>query len=195
MPSIDVRKQRIDSKIVYYGPGKSGKTANLRYIYDHLEPEQRGRLAALPTKADPSLYIHILPVRFGKILGLDANFHLCCGPGPAFAVNTRRVLLKDCDGIIFVADSRPSRHEANMDALHELTQNLTEYGLDLAKVPHVFQYNKRDLQDRLSATQLRSDLNRYGVPDYEASTVAGQGVLETLRALINSVSLDLQRRL
>jgi len=195
MPSIDVRKQRIDSKIVYYGPGQSGKTANLKYIYDHLKPEQRGRLAALPTKADPGLYIHILPVRFGKILGLTAIFHLCCGPGPAFAVNTRKLLLKDCDGIIFVADPRPSRREANIDSLHELKQNLADYGLNLATIPHVFQYNKRDLQDRLSAAELRSDLNRYGVPDYEASALEGQGIMETLRALINSVSQDLQKRL
>jgi hypothetical protein len=195
MPSIDVKKRRIDSKIVYYGPGRSGKSENLRYICEHLEANHRGRLSSLPTKADPNLHIDVLPVRFGKILGFDTTFHLCSGPGQALALNTRKFLLRDTDGIAFIADSRPSRADANLDCLRELEENLEEHGLLLSAVPHVIQYNKRDVDPRTPTGELRSRLNRYGVPDFEASTVTGDGVLETLRAVVRSVGEDLQKRL
>jgi signal recognition particle receptor subunit beta len=195
MPSIDVKKRRIDSKLVYYGPGQSGKSANLRHIYDHLDTSHRGRLASLPTKADSSLYIDVLPVRFGQILDFQATFHLCSGPGQALAINTRRLLLRDTDGIVFVADCRPSRREANIDSIHELRHILDEYGLPLSAIPHVIQYNKRDLPDCGSVAELRSELNTDGVPEFEASTISGDGVMETLRAIVRSVSDDLQKRL
>ncbi|MGD2174350.1 MAG: GTPase domain-containing protein [Candidatus Brocadiaceae bacterium] len=195
MPSIDVKKRRIDSKIVYYGPGRSGKTENLKYIRNHLDEEHRGRLASLPTKADPSLHIDVLPVRFGKIIGFQTIFHLCAGPGQAFSNNTRKLLLRDTDGIVFVADSDPRRREANLDSLAELRQNLTEHGLHLRTVPHVVQYCKRDLEDAVSVAELRADLNTHGVPDFSASTETGEGVMETLRAAVRAVSNDLKRRL
>lgn len=195
MPSIDVKKRRIDSKIVYYGPGQSGKTENLKHIHGHLDAEHRGRLVSLPTKADPSLHIDVLPVRFGKIIGFHTTFHLCSGPGQALALSTRKLLLRDADGIVFVADSRASRREANIDSLHELRENLEEYGLRLAPIPHVIQYNKRDLADCVSVGELRAELNLHGVPDFAASTATGQGVLETLRAVVRSVGNDLERRL
>jgi hypothetical protein len=195
MPSIDVKKRRIDSKVVYYGPGHSGKSANLKHIYDHLDTDHRGRLASMPTKADPSLYIDVLPVRFGKILDFQATFHLCSGPGQALAINTRKLLLRDTDGIVFVADCRRSRREANIDSIHELRHILEGYGLQLSAIPHVIQYNKRDLPDCESVAELRSELNADGVPEFEASTMSGDGVMETLRAIVRSVSDDLERRL
>lgn len=195
MPSIDVKKRRIDSKIVYYGPGRSGKTEHLKCIYANLDAEHKGRLASLPTKADPSLYIDVLPVRFGRIVGFHTTFHLCSGPGLAMAVNTRRLLLRDTDGIVFVADSHPSRLEANVDSLAELREILGEYGLRLAHVPHVIEYNKRDLAKTLDVAELRSKLNLHGVPDFEASTITGQGVMDALRTVVRAVGDDLQRRL
>ena len=195
MPSIDVKKRRIDSKIVYYGAGHSGKSENLKRIYEHLDAEHRGRLTSLPTKGDPSLYIDVLPVRFGTILGFQTTFHLCSGPGQALALNTRKLLLRDTDGIVFVADCRASRREANMDSMDELRQVLAEYGLDLAAIPHVIQYNRRDVPDCLSVAELRGELNTSGVPEFEASLATGEGVIETLRAIIRSVSEDLQKRL
>lgn len=195
MPSIDVKKRRIDSKIIYYGPGRSGKTANLRYIHDHLDNDHRGRISQLPTKSDPNLHIDVLPVRFGKIIGFQTIFHLCAGPGQAFSNKSRRLLLRDSDGIVFVADSHPRRREANVDSLIELEQNLEHYGLHLRAVPHVIQYNKRDLPETLGIGELRSDLNRYGVPDFTASVETGEGVMETLRAIVRGVSNDLQKRL
>ena len=195
MPSIDVKKRRIDSKIVYYGPGRSGKSEVLKYIFDHVSAEQHGRLAALPTKADPTLHIDVLPVRFGKIIGFETVFHLCCGPGLSSAVNTRRLLLRDTDGIVFVADCDPKRRMANQDSLIELQENLDPYGLRLATVPHVLQYNKCDLPVRVPTAELRTELNLYGAPDFESSTVTGQGILDALRAIVRNVSEDLQRRL
>lgn len=195
MPSIDVKKRRIDSKVVYYGPGRSGKTANLQYVNQHLDAEHKGRLVRLPTKVDPALHIDVLPVRFGKVLGFNTTFHLCSGPGQALALSTRKLLLRDTDGIVFVADSRPARREANVDSLRELEENLAEYGVGLEELPHIFQYNKRDLKACLSVEQLRADLNRHGVPEYRASTVSGEGVLEALRAIVRAVSNDLERRI
>ncbi|MHC4789145.1 MAG: GTP-binding protein [Planctomycetota bacterium] len=195
MPSIDVKKRRIDAKIVYYGPGHAGKSENLRHIHRHLDAAHRGRLVSLPTKADPNLHIDVLPVRFGKIIGFDATFHLCSGPGQALAISTRRLLLRDTDGIVFVVDSRPSRLEANIDSLCELRQVLGEYGLQLAPLPHVIQYNKRDLDKCVSVEDLRGKLNLHGVPEFEASAIHGEGVVDTLRGVIRSVTEDLERRL
>ncbi len=195
MPSIDVKKRRIDSKIVYYGPGRSGKSANLRYIHDHVDRDHRGRLATLPTKADPSLHIDVLPVRFGKIIGFQTIFHLCAGPGQAFSNRTRKLLLRDTDGIVFVADSDPRRREANLDSLAELQQNLQKHDLPLSGIPHVIQYNKCDLEGAVSTSRLREELNVHGVPDFRASTETGEGVLETLRAIVRAVSDDLTQRL
>ena len=195
MPSIDVKKRRIDSKIVYCGPGLSGKTATLRYIYEHVDNEHRGRLASLPTKTDASLYIDVLPVRFGKIIGFETVFHLCSGPGLASAISTRQLLLRDTDGIVFVADSDPKRRMANLDALQELQEDLEPYRLRLSTVPHVVQYNKCDLPQRTPADELRRELNVYSVPDFESSIVTGQGILDALRAVVRGVSDDLQRRL
>ncbi len=195
MPSIDVKKRRIQSKIVYYGPGRSGKTAALKCVRDNLEPERRGRLASLPTRADPSLHIDVLPVRVGKIIGFTTVFHLCSGPGQSFANRTRKLLLKDTDGIVFVADCDPRRRIANVDALSELRENLEEHGLALRTVPHVIQYNKCDLDDRTSTGVLRAELNRHGVPDFETSAVTSKGVMEALRAVMRGVSEDLRRRL
>ena len=195
MPSIDVKKRRIDSKIVYYGPGQSGKSEHLKSIREHLEPDHRGRLTSLPTKTDPSLHIDVLPVRFGRIVGFQATFHLCSGPGLALAVNTRRLLLRDTDGIVFIADSRPSRADANIDSLLELREILGEYGLRLPHVPHVIEYSKRDLPEAMDVAEMRSKLNVHGVPDFEASTVTDQGVMQALRTIVRAVGDDLQQRL
>jgi len=194
MPDIDLRRRTIASKIVYWGCGLSGKTANLRYIHDNLEPQSRGRLASLATKTEITAYIHVLPVKFGRILGFDTTFSICAVPGQAFTNNTRRLLLKNTDGMVFVADSRQVRREANIDSLYNLDENLEHYGMSLEKMPHVIQYNKRDLSNVMEVSQMRAELNRYGVPDFEASTVTGRGILETLEAIVAAVSRDLEGR-
>lgn len=195
MPSIDVKRRRIDAKIVYYGPGRAGKSENLRFLHKHITPNQRGKLMSLPTKADTSLYIDVMSVRVKTIPRFETVIHVCAGPGMALAVNTRRLLLRDTDGIVFVADTSPSRLEANVDCYAELRENLAAHGMELASVPHVIQYNKCDLEGHVPVDQLRVKLNQFGVPEVAASVKAGQGVIETFAAAVRSVSSDLRKRI
>jgi hypothetical protein len=195
MPSIDAKRHRIDAKIVYYGPGRSGKTANLQYLHDHINSKQRGQLMSLPTKADPDLSIDVMGVRVKTIPQYNMVIHLCAGPGVATAMNTRRLLLRETDGIVFVADSTPGRLEANVDAFDELEQNLTAHGVRLGNLPHVVQYNKCDLPNHLSIARLRKAVNRFGVPEIPASAKNGQGIIETFTSAIRSVSEDVRERM
>lgn len=195
MPSIDIRRRRIRAKVVYYGPGRSGKTESLRYIAENLDTDRKGKLSSLPTKIDPDLYIDVLAVSLGPIMGFQTTFYLCSGPGQALALSTRKLLLKDTDGIVFVADSRPGRRDANIDSMAELRENLAGYDIDLATVPHVIQYTNCDLPEALPVADLRSDVNLYGVPEFAASAATGQGILPTLRAIVRSVGADLERRI
>ena len=183
------------AKVVYYGPGLSGKTSNLRYIYAHLPPERGARLTSLATKADSSVRIDVLPVKLERVLGFDAVFSLCAVPGHAFSNETRKLLLKGTDAVVFVADSRKERQEANIDSLHNLGQNLAHHGMMLETIPHVVQYNKRDLEGVMSVSEMRAELNRYGVADFEASTVTGKGIIETLQAIVAAFSKDLEARI
>lgn len=195
MPSIDLQKKRIASKIVYYGPGLSGKSSNLKSLHAKLPPEHRGRLQSVATKANPSVYIDILPVKFGKVLGFDTSFTVCAVPGQAFYNKTRKLLLKGTDGVVFVADSKPARRDANVDSLNNLRENLEERRVSLENVPMVLQYNKRDLSDAVDVGILRQELNLFGVPEFEASATTGQGVLETLKSILELVSRDLEKRI
>ena len=195
MANIDLKKRTITSKIVYYGPGLSGKTWNLRSIHEKLEPSRKGRLSSLATKTNITAYIEVVPVRWGDFLELDATFRLCAVPGHAIFNNTRKLLLKDTDGVVFVADSQPHRQEANLDTLDALKEHLDEYDLSLQTMPHVFQYNKRDLDEIMSVSAMRAELNRHGAPDFEASAKQGEGVMETLKAIVDTIGRDLRTRL
>jgi len=195
MPSIDVKKATIDTKIVYYGPGQSGKTSCLRFICDQWDAARRGRFSSRPTKNDPDLYVDVLPLRYGRILGFDATVQLCSGPGLASAITTRRFLLRDTDGIVFVADSQISRREANLDSMQELEEILGAGGVGLAAIPHVLQYNKRDLERILTIRDMRTSLNRHDAPDFETSAETGKGVLEALEVLVEQLARDLESRL
>jgi mutual gliding-motility protein MglA len=195
MPTIDSKKRRIDAKIIFVGPGRSGKTSNVRYLAEHLDDEHIGKFVSLPTKADSSIHIDVLPVWVEGLLGFRNVFHLCTAPGLASAMHTRQLLLRDSDGIVFVADSHPQRRDANIVAFQELEEMLTATGVHLTSVPHVVQYNKCDLDPRTPVEVMRRDVNPHGVPEFLASASTGQGVNATLRAIIKSVSRDLKQRL
>jgi len=195
MPSIDVQRKRIRCKIVYYGPGLSGKTANLRYVYEHLDRGVRGRLVSLTARSEGSQRIDLLPLKLGKLKGFDVIYNACTAPGQAIYNKTRKLVLKGADGVVFVADSRRNRLVANIDSFRNLRENLEAYDTRLEDLPHVVQYNKRDLNGVLPASELRAHLNPYGVLEFEASTVTGQGVMETLRAVLQLVREDIERRL
>ncbi len=171
------------AKIVYYGPGLSGKTTNLQFIYNSLPANRRGELVSLPTETDRTLFFDLLPLRLGKIGEFTTRLQLYTVPGQVFYNATRRVVLQGVDGIVFVADSQRAMREANIESLENLKENLATYGLTLSQIPWVLQYNKRDLPDILSVEELNRDLNFMNVPYFEAIAIAGVGVIPTLKKI------------
>jgi mutual gliding-motility protein MglA len=187
MPTIDVKKRQITCKLVFYGPGLGGKTTNLRKIHDKTAPQMRGKLVSLETQTERTLFFDFFPMAVGKIMGFDTRFSLYTVPGQSFYNLTRRAILKEVDGIVFVADSQEDRMDANVDSFLNLGENLAIYKTDLTKVPHVIQYNKRDLKDVVPVPEMRRELNPHDAPDFEAVALEGKGVFETLRSVVQRV--------
>jgi mutual gliding-motility protein MglA len=181
-----VRKE-IDAKIVYYGPGISGKTTNLQQIHQRLKPEQRGKMISLATNEDRTLFFDFLPIELGSVRGFKTRFHLYTVPGQVYYGATRRAVLTGADGIVFVADSQADRLDDNLVSLEDLQENLKYYGKKIETVPLIIQYNKRDLPNVLSMEQLNAKVNRWGTPVFESVASAGQGVFETLTAVCRLV--------
>ncbi len=181
-----VRKE-IDAKIVYYGPGISGKTTNLQQIHQRLKPDQRGKMISLATNEDRTLFFDFLPIELGSVRGFKTRFHLYTVPGQVYYGATRRAVLTGVDGVVFVADSQAGRMEDNLVSLEDLEENLRYYGKKVQTVPLLMQYNKRDLPNVLSVEEMNKKLNRWGAPYFEAVASSGQGVFETLTALCRMV--------
>jgi hypothetical protein len=179
--------REITAKVVYYGPGLCGKTSNLKYIYDNLDEEGRGNMLSLATEADRTLFFDFLPMDLGTMRGFKVRLQLYTVPGQVFYEETRRRVLKGCDGVVLVADSQRSMQEANRESLAQLSQHLLENGLVFAEVPLVLQYNKRDLPDLLSVEEMDADLNPANAPFFEAVASEGIGVEDTLKAVIRLV--------
>ena len=193
MSFINYSSREINCKIVYYGPGLCGKTTNLQYIYDRTRPESKGKMISLATETERTLFFDFLPLSLGDIRGFKTRFHLYTVPGQVFYDASRKLILKGVDGIVFVVDSQEEREDANLESLDNLKENLLEQGLELANVPHVVQYNKRDLPGVLPVDQLRSQLNPFGVPDFESIASEGDGVFETLKAIARLVLIQLKK--
>jgi hypothetical protein len=187
MSMINYASREINCKVVYYGTGLGGKTTNLENIYSRVNPETRGKMISLATETDRTLFFDFLPIDLGSIRGFKTRFHLYTVPGQVYYNASRKLILKGVDGIIFVADSQPHRTEANIEAMHNLYENLEAYGYDLSSIPFVIQYNKRDLPDTTPVEQLRAELNPGGVADFEAVALEGTGVFETLQAVSKMV--------
>lgn len=183
MTFVNMAAREIYTKIVYYGPGLSGKTTNLRYIYERTAPACKGKLVSLQTETERTLFFDFLPLDLGKVNGFKVRFQLYTVPGQIFYGATRKLVLKGFDAIVFVADSQQDRLEANIESMEDLQANLIEHGRDPAEVPLVIQYNKRDLDNLVEVAELRAALNPGGVLDYEAAASAGVGVFETLRGV------------
>ncbi|TVP55635.1 MAG: gliding-motility protein MglA [Gemmatimonadales bacterium] len=183
MSMINYASREINCKIVYYGTGLGGKTTNLEHVHSRVDPESRGKMISLATETDRTLFFDFLPVDLGSIRGFKTRFHLYTVPGQVYYNASRKLILKGVDGIIFVADSQAQRAEANIEAMHNLFENLESYGYDLETIPFAIQYNKRDLDNILSVEELREQLNPAGVPDFEGVAIEGKGVFETLRAV------------
>ena len=187
MSMINYASREINCKIVYYGPGLGGKTTNIEYVYEKIAPTTRGKLISLATESERTLFFDFLPVDLGTIRGFKTRFHLYTVPGQIYYNASRKLILKGVDGVVFVADSRENRLDANVEAMHNLYDNLREYDLDLRELPFVIQYNKRDLQDALPREQLESILNPTSVPSFEAIGTRGVGVFDTLKAVSKQV--------
>jgi signal recognition particle receptor subunit beta len=180
MTFINYASREINCKIVYYGPGLCGKTTNLQYIYDKSNAAARGKLISLATETDRTLFFDFLPLELGTVRGFKTRFHLYTVPGQVYYNASRRLILKGVDGLVFVADSQGSRAEANIEAMHNLYENLETYGYELDKIPFAIQYNKRDMPTILPVEELRAQINPMGVPDFEGVAIEGKGVFETL---------------
>jgi signal recognition particle receptor subunit beta len=159
MSMINYAAREINCKIVYYGPGLGGKTTNLEHIYGKVKPDTRGKLISLATETERTLFFDFLPVDLGTIRGFNTRFHLYTVPGQVYYNASRKLILKNVDGIVFVADSQVERMEANLESMQNLYDNMAEYGYDLTRMPFVIQYNKRDLPNAAPISELQAALN------------------------------------
>ena len=200
MAIVNLKKKQIECKIVYYGPGRCGKTTNLEYIHKAYKKQVKGEMVSINTDGDRTLFFDFLPLELGKLKGCDVRVQLYTVPGQVRYESTRKLVLRGADGIIFVADSLEVRREKNMLALKDLHQNLKEYNLSIFKLPLVIQYNKRDLSDAnialMPLEQMEHDLNRQlKVPSFPGSALTGKGVGKTLNACLKLLLKSLQKEL
>ncbi len=193
MALVNHTTREINAKIVYYGPGLCGKTTNIHLIYHRIAPGQRGKLISLATESDRTLFFDFLPVELGTIKNYKVRFHLYTVPGQVFYNATRKLVLKGADGVIFVADSQSSMLDANVESITNLRDNFADMDINLDEFPMVIQYNKRDLMDVMSVSELNAALNPRGVPYYEAVAKTGDGVLKTFTAISKLVLQDMQK--
>jgi len=183
MVLINYAGREINAKIVYYGPGLSGKTTNLECIYASVPQQSRGKMVSMKTRQDRTLFFDFLPLELGEVHGFRTRFLLYTVPGQVFYNATRKLVLKGADAVVFVADSGLGKMDDNRESLGNLDENLREQGLSLDNIPFVLQYNKRDLPQLYSIDELEAALNPRGVPSFEAAAASGKGVYETLHAV------------
>jgi mutual gliding-motility protein MglA len=182
MAFVNIPAREIFLKIVYYGAGLCGKTANVEYLHSRAHEGARGNLVSLKTESERTLFFDFMPLELGKIRGYRVRLHLYTVPGQVFYKASRKLILRGVDGVVFVVDSQTARMEANVEALEDLGDNLAELGESLREIPCVVQYNKRDLPEIEPVSRLRALLNRMGAPEIESSANKGIGVMETLQA-------------
>jgi hypothetical protein len=194
MVSINYAFREISCKIVYYGPGLSGKTTNLQYVHDRVPSKSRGDLISLATEADRTLYFDFLPIHVGDIGGFSTKFQLYTVPGQVFYDATRKLVLRGVDGIVFVADSQNAKMDENIESLANMYENLRENDVDPSAIPIVLQYNKRDLPEVGTIEELEKTLNPEGRPYVEACAVKGLGVFDTMKRITKLVLEDTRRK-
>jgi hypothetical protein len=182
---VNFTTREITCKIVYYGPGRSGKTTNLHYIYGRVPEARRGRMVSLATQTDRTLFFDFLPIDLGQISGFATRFQLYTVPGQVYYNATRRLVLQGADGVVYVGDSQARQLDENVESLQNLQSNLLELGIDIRTLPLVLQYNKQDLPPELilKPAELDDALNFRGVPSFPADALHGRGVFETLKAI------------
>ena len=193
MSLVNFTTREITCKIVYYGPGRSGKTTNLQYVYSQVPVERKGRMVSLATQTDRTLFFDFLPLDLGTISGFATKFQLYTVPGQVYYNATRKLVLQGADGVVFVADSQVRQLDENIESLQNLQANILEQGVDARTLPMVLQFNKQDLPRELilSPEELDEALNFRGLQTFPADALHGVGVFETLKG----VAADVLRRL
>ncbi len=200
MAFINLKDKLIQAKIVYYGPGKGGKTTNLEYIYNKCREQINSKMVTIKTEGDRTLFFDFFPFDIGKIEGYDVKIQLYTVPGQVKYNSTRRLVLKGVDGIVFVADSAEERRNANILSLKNLQENLTLYKKNIFDIPLIMQYNKRDIAKEgipiLDLETMEKDLNDdLKVPSFEASALKGDNVIQTLKKIISATMASLEKEL
>jgi hypothetical protein len=186
---INYGKREVSCKLVYYGPGMSGKTTNLEIVHQRVPEKSKGDLTSIATEGDRTLFFDFLPIDLGQVRGMTTKFQLYTVPGQIYYASTRKLVLQGADGVIFVADSQGDKINENIESLNDLQQNLDEYGLKLDEIPFVIQWNKRDLPNALPIEELEKRINTFHAPTVPAIAATGEGVLATLK-LAASLVLD-----
>jgi hypothetical protein len=200
MAILNLKNKQIECKIVFYGPGRCGKTTNMEHIYKSYKKQVAGEMVSIDTEGDRTLFFDFLPMGLGEIKGFDVRVQVYTVPGQVQYRSTRKLVLKGVDGVIFVADSLAVRREKNMLSLKDLQHNLKEYGLNIFKIPLVMQHNKRDLSGEglpiMAVEQMERDLNRQlKVPSFPASAITGQGVGATLKECLKLTLISLKKEM
>lgn len=190
---INWQQRELNLKVVYYGPALSGKTTNLEQIHARVDPKKRGELVSLKTSEDRTLYFDFLQLELGKISGLTPKIHLYTIPGQTYYEASRRLVLRGVDGVVFVADSAPSRVKDNVSLWANMKMHLVSLNISPTDIPIVVQFNKRDLPNALPVAVLRNLLQLNGHPTFEAVALQGHGVFDTLKAIINATIKQVQR--
>ena len=194
MVQINFSLKEVNCKIVYYGPGLSGKTTNLEVVHKKAPQTSVGDLTSIATEGDRTLFFDFLPLNLGQVAGMKTKFQIYTVPGQVYYNSTRKLVLQGADGVVFVADSKRGKMEENIESLKNLEENLKEHGLSFEKLPVVLQYNKRDLPDVYSVEELEQELNPGNFPHVEAVARSGEGVFPTLKKLAGMVLQSLNQQ-
>jgi len=195
MSFLNYSTREINFKIVYYGPGLSGKTTNIKSIYDKIKKENKGKLVSLATETERTLFFDFFPLELGMIKDYKVRFHLYTVPGQIYYSASRKLILKGVDGLIFVADSQRERFEANIESIQDMLDNMKEYKIDFRTMPYILQFNKRDLPNVVPMDELIMALRKKNEPVIEAVALKGDGVVETLKAISKLIMNDIRAKL
>ncbi len=198
MAIISLKKREVECKLVYYGPGRCGKTTNLEYVFKNSRKLMTDEMVSIKTKGDLTIFFDFVPMEAGRIKGCDVRIQLYTVPGQVKYNSTRKLVLKGVDGVIFVADSLKIRHEKNILSLKNLAENLKGYGMNIMKLPLVMQWNKRDLAKEgvplMSTEEMQRAYNsQLKAPAFAASAVSGEGVNATLKACLVAALKSLKK--